>query len=76
MDDANEVDVAKLAAYKRISVKAGETISIEIPVMNRAWCTVDATGSRTFAGKGARVTASLLGINPCEANDNGNVFVR
>ncbi len=75
VDDANEVDVAKLAAYKRVLVKAGETTSIEIPVMNRAWCTVDAAGARTFAGKGAKVTASLLGINPCEANNNGDAFV-
>lgn len=75
VDDINEVDVAKLAAYKRVMVKAGESKEVIIPVMNRAWSTVDATGARVFAGKGATVTASLLGINPCEANSNGSGFV-
>ena len=75
VDDDNEVDVAKLAAYKRVSIKAGEKLEVEIPVSNRAWLTIDSEGNRTFAGKSAKITASLLGINPCKANDMGKGFV-
>lgn len=75
VDSANEVDVAKLAAYKRVAVKAGETVEVEIPVSNKAWFVIDADGNRVFDGKGAKVTASISGINPCAANNNGADFV-
>lgn len=75
VDSANEVDVAKLAAYKRITIKAGETKEVEIPVSNKAWCVIDADGNRVFDGKSAKVTASISGINPCAVNNNGADFV-
>ncbi|MCR5798695.1 MAG: glycoside hydrolase family 3 C-terminal domain-containing protein [Lachnospiraceae bacterium] len=71
----NEVDNAKLAAFKRFSIEAGETKEVEVKIPNRAWVVIDKDGNRVSDGSGAKITASLGGINPCPANDNGSGFV-
>ena len=70
VNSANEVANAKLAAYKRFAVKAGETVELEIPVPNRAWTVVNNEGKRVFDGNGASITVSLQGINACDANND------
>ena len=36
-----------------------------------AFCVVDQDGNRVAKGENAVITASLNGINPCAANNNG-----
>ena len=74
-DSRFEPDNGKLAAYKRVHVAAGQTISFDIDIPVMAWTVVDDNGKRFIDGDKAVVTFSLNGINKCTANNNGAGFI-
>lgn len=61
----------KLAAYKRVNVKAGETKEVEIAIPNKAWLVVDKDGNRVTGEAKAKLTVSLNGLNKCDVNNDG-----
>jgi len=71
VDSANETTNGKLAAYKRVAIKAGTSVEVEIAVPNKAWLVVDANGNRVTGDSKAELTVSLNGINKCDVNNNG-----
>lgn len=56
---ANEVPNAKLAAFKRISLKPGEEKEIELAVPAKAFATVDENGEIVADGTGAGIYAGF-----------------
>ncbi|MCR4749445.1 MAG: glycoside hydrolase family 3 C-terminal domain-containing protein [Lachnospiraceae bacterium] len=74
-DSRFEPDNGKLAAYKRVHVAAGQTITVDIDIPVMAWTVVDDNGKRFIDGNKAVVTFSLNGINKCTANNNGAGFI-
>lgn len=71
VDSTNETTNGKLAAYKRVAIKAGETKEVAIPVANKAWLVVDESGKRVTGDAKATIIVSLNGVNKCEVNNNG-----
>ena len=67
----NETTNGKLAAYKRVNVKAGETKEVELAIPNKAWLVVDKDGNRVTGTEKATVIVSLNGVNACAVNNNG-----
>lgn len=49
-DSANAVPNPALAAFKRVHLQAGETVTVEMPVSARAFTVVDETGMRRMDG--------------------------
>lgn len=64
-DSQNEVPNPKLAAFKRISLKAGEEKKISIAIPPQAFTTVDENGSRRSEGTQAEIYAGFC--QPSEA---------
>ena len=73
-DSRFETGNGKLAAYKRVHIRAGETARYEIDIPERAWTVVDENGNRIIDGSKAKVTVSLNGLNKCKANAGGAGF--
>ena len=73
-DSRFETGNGKLAAYKRVHIRAGETVRYEIDIPVRAWTVVDENGNRIIDGSKAIVTVSLNGLNKCKANAGGAGF--
>ena len=67
----NETTNGKLAAYKRVNVKAGESKEVEIAIPNKAWLVVDKDGNRVTGTDKATLVVSLNGVNACAVNNNG-----
>ena len=74
-DSRFETENGKLAAYKRVHIKGGETKAFDIDIPARAWTVVNDEGIRMIDADKANVTISLNGLNKCNANDNGAGFV-
>lgn len=59
VNSINEVDYYKLAAFKRVFLKSGETKNVEVMVSKKAFYTVDENGERNADGTGATLFVGL-----------------